>query len=308
MDTAVARWKIILNFACIYLVWGSTYLAIKYAIVGFPPFFMASVRFVFASLILYVMSRARREKPLHKVDFKIAALSGTLLVLANALVCLAETDLPSGLVAVVCGTLPIWIMLLNWQVFEGVPPQFRQVAGIFLSLVGIFLLTQSQAVAGSSGTLISWLALATATVSWAFGTLIQRKSSEKNSLFRFSSVQMSVGAVCMLVIWSVFEGVDSFKPEAVTFSSVMALIYLILFGSVAAFSSYLWLNRHGEPTIVSTYALVNPVVAIWLGWLFMSEPVTLTTVLFTLLVILGIYFVVMKKKAGPLPVPAPAAE
>lgn len=296
MDASVSRWKIILNFACIYLVWGSTYLAIKYAVIGFTPFFMAFLRFMFASAILWTISSFKKEKKLSFADFKIAALSGTLLVFANALVCLAETDLPSGLVAVFVGTLPIWIMLLSWYFFNGLKPQLRQVLGIAISLMGIFFLTKSQFVQGQYGHVITWVALCLAVLSWAVGTLLQRKSKEKNSLFRFSSVQMSVGALAMFLIWFMYEGPDSFVIEKVPMVSVWALMYLIVFGSVAAFSSFLWLNRNGEPTVVSTYALVNPLVALWLGWLFADEVATLSTVIFSCVVVVGISLVVLKKK------------
>lgn len=295
MDAAVSRWKIILNFACVYIVWGSTYLAIKYAIIGFSPFFMAFLRFITASVLLFLLSQWRKEKSLLAVDIKIAGLSGTLLVFANALVCLAEKDLSSGLVAVFVGTLPIWIMLFNWQFFKGERPRLRQVFGIVVSLIGIALLTQSQIISGQYGRWQSWLALVFAVLCWTMGTLIQRTMKEKNSLFRFSAVQMCVGSLVMVVLWYFYEGPKSLDLASVTPASVWALAYLILFGSVAAFSSYLWLNRHGDPTTVSTYALVNPLIAMWLGWWVAREVVTISTILFSLLVVVGIYFVVFKK-------------
>lgn len=297
------RWKLILNFACVYLVWGSTYLAIKYAIDGVPPFLMAGLRFVLASVILFALGRWRGEVSLNKSDLKIAGFSGTLLVIANAMVCFAETTISSGLTAVMIGTMPIWIMLFNWKFFGGGKPQPRQIAGILVALAGILLLTRSQIKLTGESNLLSWAALGFSFICWTTGTLSQRKSTARSSLFTFSGLQLGIGGLALTIVALMFEDRGAFEWTAMKPSALWAIAYLVLFGSVAAFTSYLWLNQNVSPTAVSTYALVNPVVAVWLGWLVMGEIVTPMTFLFSAIVIAGLYLVIIQGKPRSTPKP-----
>jgi hypothetical protein len=135
--------KIAFNFCCICLIWGSTFLAVKYAIETIPPFVVTALRYVMASLVLAMISKMRKETWLTAANLRLAAISGFLLSLGNALVCYSVTSLPTGLVAVVIGSLPAWIILFDWQLFRGKPPQWGQVAGIVLSLIGVGALTSS---------------------------------------------------------------------------------------------------------------------------------------------------------------------
>jgi drug/metabolite transporter (DMT)-like permease len=290
------RMKIILNFACIYLVWGSTYLAIKYAILGNPPFLIIGLRFLLGSTILFLIGRAKKESYLKWIDVKIAALSGVLLVLGNALVAFAEKDTSSSLVAVVVGSMPAWIMLFNWKFFSGSKPQVRQVTGVVISLTGVLFLTLSKAGSSGEGSLISWITLALSLVSWAFGTLIQRKAVSKESLFTFSGVQLGIGGVVLLLGWMLLGDTGQTHLRDMSMISILAGLYLALVGTVLAFTSYLWLNRNVEPTTASTYALVNPVVAVWLGWLIADETITSQTLMFSVIVIAGVYWVIFKPK------------
>lgn len=288
---------IVFNFLCIYLIWGSTYLAIKYAIVALSPFLVAALRFILGGILLLFLSRLRREPRLTRHDLKIAAGSGCLLVLGNALVCYAEKELPSGLVAVVVGTMPVWITLLNWRFFGGAQPRLRQFAGIALALVGIFLLSKSQSAITGSVHPITWMALAISVTSWALGTLWQRRSAQRLSLFTFSGVQLSFGGLGLFISWFLLEGPSSFHSAHVSNTALWAILYLAIFGSVLGSSAYLWLNQHVDPTLVSTYALVNPVIAIWLGWLFIDEAITLQTLLFSLFVVAGLYLVLWRPQS-----------
>lgn len=288
--------KIAINFCCICIIWGSTFLAVKYAIESIPPFVVTALRYVMASIALGLISRLRNENWLTAANLKLAAISGFLLSLGNALVCYSVTSLPTGLVAVVIGSLPAWIILFDWQLFRGKPPQWGQVAGIVLSLIGVGALTGSHSEHLDMRNLLVWLALFSSIGVWAIGTLIQRQASVRNSIFLFSSVQSLVGGL-MIGATTAWDGSLAFPWEQVTTSSVLALAYLTLAGTVAAGTSYVWLSQNADPRLVSTYALITPVVAVWLGWLVVGEAVTASTLSNSMIVLIGVALIALSGKA-----------
>lgn len=288
--------KIAINFCCICIIWGSTFLAVKYAIESIPPFVVTALRYVMASIALGLISRLRNENWLTAANLKLAAISGFLLSLGNALVCYSVTSLPTGLVAVVIGSLPAWIILFDWQLFRGKPPQWGQVAGIVLSLIGVGALTSSHSEHLDMRNLLVWLALFSSIGVWAMGTLIQRQASVRNSIFLFSSVQSLVGGL-MIGATTAWDGSLAFPWEQVTTASVLALAYLTLAGTVAAGTSYVWLSQNADPRLVSTYALITPVVAVWLGWLVVGEAVTASTLSNSMIVLIGVALIALSGKA-----------
>jgi drug/metabolite transporter (DMT)-like permease len=288
--------KIALNFCCICLIWGSTFLAVKYAIETIPPFVVTAIRYVMASLALGLISRLRKESWLTAANLKLAAISGFLLSLGNALVCYSVTSLPTGLVAVVIGSLPAWIIVFDWQLFRGKPPQWGQVAGIVLSLIGVGALTSSHSEHLDMRNLLVWVALFSSIVVWAMGTLTQRQAAVPNSIFLFSSVQSLVGGL-MIGATTAWDGSLTFPWDQISASSVLALLYLTLAGTVAAGTSYVWLSQNAEPRLVSTYALITPVVAVWLGWLVAGEAVTASTLSNSMIVLIGVALIAISGKA-----------
>ena len=288
--------KIAINFCCICIIWGSTFLAVKYAIESIPPFVVTALRYVMASIALGLISRLRNENWLTAANLKLAAISGFLLSLGNALVCYSVTSLPTGLVAVVIGSLPAWIILFDWQLFRGKPPQWGQVAGIVLSLIGVGALTSSHSEHLDMRNLLVWFALFSSIGVWAMGTLIQRQASVRNSIFLFSAVQSLVGGL-MIGATTAWDGSLAFPWEQVTMSSVLALAYLTLAGTVAAGTSYVWLSQNADPRLVSTYALITPVVAVWLGWLVVGEAVTASTLSNSMIVLIGVALIALSGKA-----------
>lgn len=288
--------KIAINFCCICIIWGSTFLAVKYAIESIPPFVVTALRYVMASIALGLISRLRNENWLTVANLKLAAISGFLLSLGNALVCYSVTSLPTGLVAVVIGSLPAWIILFDWQLFRGKPPQWGQVAGIVLSLIGVGALTSSHSEHLDMRNLLVWFALFSSIGVWAMGTLIQRHASVRNSIFLFSSVQSLVGGL-MIGATTAWDGSLAFPWEQVITSSVLALLYLTLAGTVAAGTSYVWLSQNADPRLVSTYALITPVVAVWLGWLVVGEAVTASTLSNSMIVLIGVALIALSGKA-----------
>jgi len=297
-DTSLSPSKttIVLNFLSVYIIWGSTYLAIKYAVISFPPLLMASIRFLLAGLLMYGIGRLRGEQGLLLPDKKIAGVSGILLVLGNGFVCIAEMTVPSGLTAIVIGTTPIFMMLLNWLFFEKKIPTSMQSLGILISLIGIFLLTKGEMSVSGSEQLTGVFLLALAILSWSVGTLMQRKAGKLPNIFTFSGIQLLIGSVLVLILGILRGEVADFDTSKITSVGVMALLYLVVFGSMIAFSSYIWISRHIDASKVSTYAVVNPVVAVWLGWLIADEYVDMNTISYSLVVLVGLYFVIKPNK------------
>lgn len=287
-------WRVVLCFAAIYTIWGSTYLAIKHSIEVLPPFVVSGCRFLAASAILYGIARVRREHLTEPAHRRVALISGVLLVLANSLVGVAVKSIATGLASVIVGTVPVWIMIMQWAMFKGVRPTLRQVLGIGAALAGVLLLTSQ---AGSSpSSHVGIMVLLGSVIVWSLGTLIQRQAGVRGNFFAFSSLQLFCGGLAMAVVGLVFERPDMSMFASVDSGTILAFLYLVVFGSVVAFSAYVWLNMHVEPAKVSTYALVNPLVAVWLGCFFNNEPVYVTMILSSLLIIGGLYFVLFKKK------------
>lgn len=288
--------RTILNFLSVYIVWGSTYLAIKYAVLSFPPLLMAAMRFFLAGWVMFTIGKIRGEKWLLPGDRRIAAISGALLVLGNGFVCIAEQTIPSGLTAIIIGTTPIFMMLLNWFFFERVVPNFRQVVGVIVSFAGIILLTKSDLAQANLSQVTGITLLAIAILSWAIGTLMQRRVGKLPNIFTFSGFQLLMGSILVAVMGTGMGELNQFDVSKINSTGVIALLYLVFFGSALAFSSYMWLSRNVEPSKVATYAVVNPVVAIWLGWLIADEHTDLNTLAYSLVVLFGLYFVIFKPK------------
>lgn len=302
----------ILSFASVYLIWGSTYLAIRYAIEGIPPWTLSSLRFLVAAGLMLALGLLRRESSITAQERKIAIISGAFLVVANGFVCVTEAWVASGVVAVIIGAMPIWILLMGWAVFGEGRPAAKQVLGALIGVSGIALIAgtgHSAVIAeGGPGILAGVSFLFLSGVLWASGTLLQRRTKGLKSLFRFSALQMVSGGIVTGLFGLAFE-----KPWALSWADVPAaswwsLGYLIFFGSVISFSAYLHLSRNFTPAVVSTYALVNPLIAVGLGWLFLGENVDLKFAFATALVLVGLALLLFRKKS-PVPVtPSRTAE
>lgn len=251
---------------------------------------------------MFLISRARQETKLTPGEFKIAVISGACLVVANGFVCLTEAWLASGVVAVVIGAMPIWILLMGWLFFgEGRPSPLKFV-GALIGVSGIALIAgldqvgDFKALHPGPGMLVGIFLLWLSGILWASGTLLQRRTKLLTAIFRFSSVQMISGAVATGVLSLIFEKPWAIDWAAVTPVSWLALAYLIVFGSLISFSAYLYISRNFDPAIVSTYALVNPLIAVGLGWLFLSEPVDLKFAVATALVIVGLTLLLYRRR------------
>lgn len=293
----------IASFFSVYFIWGSTYLAIRYAIETIPPWTLSSFRFFIAAGLMFLISRFRHETPLTQSEFKIAAVSGACLVIANGLVCLTEAWIPSGVVAVVIGAMPIWILLVGWLFFKEGRPAPLKFLGALIGVCGIALIagldhtSDFQPLHPGPGMIVGIFLLWGSGILWASGTLLQRRTKMLVSIFRFSSTQMISGAIATGILSLIFEKPWGLHWTGITMISWLSLAYLIVFGSLVSFSAYLYISRNFDPAIVSTYALVNPLIAVGLGWLFLSEPVDLKFALATGLVMIGLTLLLYRRRS-----------
>lgn len=274
-SSAPAQWLVLLAFATVYVVWGSTYLAIKFAIETMPPFLMAGVRFTLAGIILFAFMRSRDRTPLTRAHWISTAIIGMLLLLGgNGLVCWAEQTVPSGMAALIIATMPMWFTLLDWLVFRGPRPTARITVGVVIGLVGMYVLIGPSALEGEGVELRGAIALLAACVFWTLGSLWSRRATLPKSSFTTTAMQMIAGGVSLLLVGFAMGETSRVTVSALTTKSIWALGYLTVFGSLAALSAYVWLLKVSTPTRVSTYAYVNPLIAVLLGASLANEALS----------------------------------
>jgi drug/metabolite transporter (DMT)-like permease len=264
--------RVAIAFAAIYLIWGSTYLAIRFAIETLPPFSMAAVRFTVAGGILYAIARPRSERPT-KVNWISAGVVGTLLLAGgNGGVVWAEQWVPSGLTALIVATVPLWMVLFDWLFAGGARPSRTLMAGLLLGLSGVGLLMSSTELGAQSREgLLGGFAVLGASISWAAGSIYARKAALPRSPFLATAMQMIVGGFVLSLMAAIAGEGGELHLSAFSMKSMLALVYLIVFGALIAFTAYIWLLGVSTPARVSTYAYINPAVAVFLGWLLASE-------------------------------------
>jgi drug/metabolite transporter (DMT)-like permease len=271
---------LIAAFAAIYIFWGSTYLAIKYAIETLPPFLMAGARFVLAGSILIVWARFSKDyEPPKPAHWRTSIIVGTLLLLGgNGGVVFAERHLASSLAALLVATEPFWIVLLSWLWLKGARPNWKVALGLAVGFFGVWLLISGQDTGGAAQTgsmqLFGTIAVIAAALSWATGSLYGLRMPVPKSSFLTAGMQMFSGGSILLLVSLIAGEWSSFNIYEVSNNSWLGLLYLIVFGSLIAFTAYSWLLKNTQPAMVATYAYVNPIIAVFLGWLIAGESFT----------------------------------
>ena len=268
--------KVLAAFAAVYVLWGSTYLAVRFAIETLPPLLMASARFFVAGGLMYAFLRLRGEAAPARVHWRAATVVGGLLLLGgNGGVVMAERTVPSGIVALLVAAVPLWMILLEWVRPGGTRPTLRTVVGLLVGFSGIVLLVGPGALAGGGGIDPVGVALVTiGSISWAAGSIYSRSANLPASPFMATAMEMLSAGVLLLAAGTLRGEWASVRPEAFSALSLLSLAYLVVFGSLVGFTAYIWLLGVSTPARVSTYAYVNPVVAVFLGWALAGEPVT----------------------------------
>jgi drug/metabolite transporter (DMT)-like permease len=291
-----------LAFAAIYLIWGSTYLGIRVAVETLPPFLMAGMRFAIAGTLLFGFLMARGAAWPTAAQWREQAVIGVFLLLGgNAVVSWAELRTPSGITALILGASPLIVIVFDWLRPGGSRPNAGLVCGVAVGIAGMALLVGPGAIPADSRPPVADLAaLFLASVSWWAGSFYSKHLRSRTPLMLASSMQMLTGSGCMLLTgWALGEG-RTFHLQSVSAVSWGAFAYLVVVGSIVAFPVYIWLLEHSTPAKVSTYAYVNPVVAIILGWLILGEPMNMRIVLAAAIIIGAVAIITIgKTRAAP---------
>ena len=298
---------IIAAFLAIYVFWGSTYLAIKYAIESMPPFLMAASRFLIAGTILFIWGRLSKdyERPTF-THWRTTAIAGTLLLLGgNGGVVLAERYIPSSLAALLIATEPFWIVILSWLWLKGKRPNWKVVLGLVIGFAGVWLLISGNIKDGGglglgSDQLLGAVAMIVASVSWAMGSIYGLRASVPKSSLLTAGMQMMSGGSALMLLGLVRGEWRSLDIATVSLNSWLGLGYLIVFGSLISFTAYSWLLKNAQPSMVATYAYVNPVIAVVLGWLIAGESMTGQMLLGAGVIVGSVVLITMQDKAKDL--------
>lgn len=295
--------KLVLAFTAVYLIWGSTYLGIRYAIETIPMFLFAGTRFLIAGAVLYLWARMRGAARPDWSNWRAATIIGALLLLGgNGLVVMAERSVPSGLTALSLATEPLMIVLLNWARPGGGRPSGRVSLGLALGLIGMLLLVGPANIAGQGEVdLFGAGLLVVATTSWAAGSLYAVRAKTAPSPLLAAGMQMLAGGALLLMVGLARGETSGFAISDVSLRSAVAYFYLIIFGAIIAFTCYSWLLKVTPPSLASTYAYVNPVVAVALGWAVAGEALTLRTIIATAVIVAAVIIITSHKERGEAP-------
>ena len=292
---------VVAAFAAVYFIWGSTYLGIRYAIQTLPPFLMAATRFLAAGAVLAVWARASGAARPTAAQLRSASVVGALFFLGgNGGVVWAEQYVASGVAALLVATEPLWIVLLDWARPGGRRPGAGVAAGLAVGFAGVWLIVGSDATTGGAPGgrgLLAALAVMCASVAWAVGSLYSAHAPLPTSSLLSAGIQMLAGGALLAVAATLAGEWRAFNPAGVSASSAAALLYLTVCGSVVAFTAYSWLLRVVTPARAATYAYVNPLVAVFLGWAVAGEEVTARTLLAAGVITASVIIIVTRRPA-----------
>jgi drug/metabolite transporter (DMT)-like permease len=296
--------------ATIYIVWGSTYLAIRVMVETMPPLLSAGVRFAVAGAVFLAVLALRRGAGSVRVgrrELAGAALIGTLLCFGgNGLVSVAERDVPSALAALIIGAVPLWVIVMRAAHGDRVPA--GTVAGVLVGFAGLAVLLLPGDRPDDAP--LGWtLVVVAASISWAAGSFYSKRTPLPDDALVSTGWQMLLGGAGMVLVGALAGETGDVDPSAFSTDSVLAFLYLIVFGSWLAFTAYVWLLKHAPISTVATYAYVNPVIAIFLGWAILEEEITPLMLAGAAGIVLSVASVVRREGAeDPMKEPAPAPE
>lgn len=267
--------KLWIALLALYIVWGSTYLGIRFAVETIPPFLHAALRFLISGVILYIWRRAAGDPAPTASHWRSTAIVGTALLLGgNGLVAWAEQTVPSGIAALMITTSPFWLVLFESLRVGGTKPTWQAILGLVIGFMGVFILVGPAEITGAEGGFDTFgiILLLLAPLFWSMGSIYAKGADMPTSTLLSTGMQMLTGAVALFLVSLVRGELNGFNPGLVSTRSWLALAYLITFGSLIGFVSYGWLLHNAPVSLMSTYAYVNPVVAVLLGSLFAAEP------------------------------------
>ena len=285
------RSAVIFSFIAIYLIWGSTYLAIRYAVETIPPLYTAGIRHLVAGGVLFAWCLIKGLRPTGAQIRASVVIGFFFFLLGHGTLHWAETRVPSGLASLLIATEPIFVFVLTAAANRRWKMNVPLLIGALFGLSGVALLMRHSALAATPGIFVGAVAVLVGAFSWSVGIIYSRRSHLSGSPLLLSALSLLAGAVMLLATGTVLGEWRGFSLHQVTARSWGALGYLIVFGSVIAFTAYNWLMEHYSPTLVATHTYINPIVAVLLGWLFAGEAVTLNLLLAAGLVVVAVILV-----------------
>jgi drug/metabolite transporter (DMT)-like permease len=305
MNTATQprRWKVLLAFAIIYLVWGSTFFAIRVGVSEVPPFLLAGIRFLIAGALLYGWMRIKGTPTPSLREWSSASVLAVLIfVIDYGLVFWSERRVPSGITAVMLATIPAFTAIAEILIMKTQKLTGRLAVALTIGLGGVAVLVSRTASFGDAPVdRTGALALIVGSISWSIAAPLSRKLPLPSEKAMSSAAQMFSGGVFLILTAALLQEFRGFHAEAVSAKAWLSLAYLIVAGSIAAFTAYVWLLHHESPTKVGTYAYVNPVVAVIIGYFFGGEPFGLRTLLGTLCVLVSVILITTMPAKRPQP-------
>ncbi len=292
----VMLWSALL---AVYILWGSTYLFIHFMTEQMPPLYMASMRYIVAGTLLYSYARLTGMPQATPVEWRSAGIVGVmLLTISNGLLTLGIQYIPTGMAALLGGMLPVFLLSLNWFSFGRQRPSNAALMGLLLGVVGVFFLIKPdrlQPVGGAQANLIGSALVIAGNFSWAIGTLLTPRLTLPSGPLS-SGIQMLVGGLVLLLISLCLEPVTPLSIFQAPPKALGSMLYLVIFGSIIGFSAYSWLARNAPPQLLSTYAFVNPVVAMLLGSLLAGELFSTQSLIGALIILAGVVLITVGKK------------
>jgi len=303
VQAAPTRLALVLAFTAIYLIWGSTYLGIRVAIESMPPFLMASVRFLLAGSILLAVLKLRGVPWPTGRQWGVNAVIGTLLLLGgNGAVVWAELTIPSGITALLIGVAPLFIVLTEWAWPGGARPTVTTATALLLGFAGVvWLAAPWESAAGGRLNLAGVGAILCSCVFWSVGSIYSRHARHGADPFVAAALQMLCGGGALLFAALLHGDLVGLQLAEITVRAWGAFSYLVLLGSLVGFSTFVWLMKHSTPARVATYAYVNPVVAVLLGWLILDEPITTRTLIASAIIVTAVVIITTEKSRRPKP-------
>jgi len=291
--------KIWIALIALYIVWGSTYLAIRFAVETIPPFLHAGMRFLISGLILVIWRRAAGDEMPTRPQWKSLAIIGTLLLLGgNGLVSFAEQRIASGIAALIVGTVPLWLVLIEALRPGGVKPTWQGIVGLVVGFGGIYLLIGPSELTGKlQFDTIGTVAVIFASFFWSLGSIYSRSAKLPKSALMNTGAEMVAGSIPIFLVSLVLGEWQTFSIAQVSTESWLGLIYLITFGSMVGFVAYIWLLQNAPISLVATYAYVNPLVAVLLGNWFAQEALTSRILLAAGIIIGSVIFINWARQA-----------
>ena len=300
-DSAALRTRVLVAFAAVYILWGSTYFFIRIGIETIPPFVLAGIRHIAIGLVFYpVFRHLSKEKPT-PAQWRTTIITGLLLLLCgNGALSWAETRVPSGIASLLVATVSLWMVILDWLRPGGVRPGPRVLTGFVLGFAGIALLVGPSHLGGSERVdPVGALTLILGSLAWAAGSIYSRHHPVPHSPLLGVAMQSLAGGLGLWIVAAATGELHQFHPAQVTLRSWLAVLYLFSFGSALGFSAYIYILKHSTASRVATYAFVNPVVALLLGCTLGGEALTLRTLIASGTILAAVLLVILAPHKPP---------